>query len=60
MNVVNSAPARTASGEPSTDVEQAARTLLDLYASLRKAQSSGAELGGVIHGARIGKHEPYI
>jgi general secretion pathway protein A len=62
MNVVNSAPVRerTASGEPATDVEQAARTLLDLYASLRKAQSGGAELGSVIRGTRIGKHEPYI
>jgi len=62
MNVVSSPPMRerTASGEPTTDVEQAARTLLDLYASLRKAQAAGTELGGVIRSTRTGKHEPYI
>jgi len=34
---------RTASGEPSDDVQKAARTLLDLYAGLRQAQT-GEEL----------------
>jgi len=62
MNVV-SKPARmgrTASGESSHDVEDAARTLLDLYASLRKAQSSGEEMRGIVRSAGVGKHEPYI
>src|ERR1700749_1034573 len=46
LNVVNAEPAanRTVSGEPATDVEQAARTLLDLYAGLRKVQSNRDEL----------------
>src|SRR5579862_2047 len=44
--------------QPSKEVEAAARSLLDLYATLRKAQSSGEELRGVI--GEIGKNEPYI
>ena len=44
--------------KPSTEVEAAARSLLDLYATLRRAQSSGEELRGVIR--EIGKNEPYI
>ena len=42
----------------SKEVEQAARTLLDLYATLRTAQSRGERVRGVIR--EIGKNEPYI
>ena len=61
LNVVNpEAPAnRTVSGEPATDVEQAARTLLDLYAGLRKVQSNRDELRVALD-AEMRKHEPYI
>jgi general secretion pathway protein A len=44
LNVVNTpAASGPASPESSTDVEQAARTLLNLYAGLRKVQSSREE-----------------
>src|SRR5581483_11816552 len=42
----------------SAEVEQAAKTLLDLFANIRRAQSTGEELRGVI--GEMGKHEPYI
>jgi general secretion pathway protein A len=64
LNIMRSAPApeQTVSGEPSKDVAQAAKTLLDLYASLRQAQTSGEELRGVVRnlGARERENEPYI
>jgi len=60
LNVVNAAPSSpTASGEPATDVEQAARTLLDLYAGLRKVQANREELRVALD-AEMRKHEPYI
>jgi len=60
LNVEHSAPReRTASGEPSAEVEQAARVLLDLYSSLRRAQSSEEHLRAAT-GAGAIKHEPYI
>jgi len=59
MNVVKSEQLGDFNGaQPSKEVEAAARSLLDLYATLRKAQSSGEELRGVI--GEIGKNEPYI
>lgn len=49
LNIVRSASTeQTVSGESSKDVAQAAKTLLDLYASLRQAQSIGEELRGVV------------
>jgi len=53
LNIMRSTP-ETADGESLKSVEQAAKTLLDLYASLRQARSSGEELRGVIRnvGAR--------
>ena len=45
--------------EPSGEVERAARTLLDLYAYLRNAQESGADLRMAV-GAGARKNEPYI
>jgi general secretion pathway protein A len=60
LNVTHSAPLpRTASGEPSGDVEQAAKTLLDLYASLQRAQSNREDLRVVLDDG-MRKHEPYI
>lgn len=46
-------------GEPSGEVERAARTLLDLYAYLRTAQDSGGDLR-IPLGAGGRKNEPYI
>lgn len=62
LNIVRSAPAQehTASGESSQDVAQAAKTLLDLYASLRQAQSSGEEMRGVVQNLGARQNEPYI
>lgn len=50
LNIVRPASPQeqTVSGESSKDVAQAAKTLLDLYASLRQAQSIGEELRGVV------------
>lgn len=59
MNVVKSDQlGDVGSAQSSSEVEAAARSLLDLYATLRKAQSNGEELRGVIR--EIGKNEPYI
>jgi len=45
LNVVSSSPLEpTASGEPSGDVQRAARTLLDLYAMLRQVPEGGEDL----------------
>jgi general secretion pathway protein A len=46
------------SGRGATELQQAAKTLLDVLGSIRRAQSNGEELRGVIGG--ISKHEPYI
>lgn len=59
MNVVKSDQlGDVGSAQSPSEVEAAARSLLDLYATLRKAQSNGEELRGVIR--EIGKNEPYI
>ena len=59
MNVVKSEQlGDVGSAQSSKEVEAAARSLLDLYATLRRSQSSGEELRGVIR--EIGKNEPYI
>jgi general secretion pathway protein A len=47
-----------ASGRGVTELLQAAKTLSDFVAGIRRAQSHGEELRGVIGG--IAKHEPYI
>jgi general secretion pathway protein A len=61
LNVVHSEPlAQTASGALATDVEQAARTLLDLYAGLRRVQSGRDEDLRVSLETGTRKHEPYI
>jgi len=58
LNIVRPAPAKRA--DSAKDVEQAAKTLLDLYASLRQAKSSGEELRGVVRSAGARQNEPYI
>ena len=58
LNIVRSAA--TKSADSPKDVEQAAKTLLDLYASLRRAKSSGEELRGVVRNAGARQNEPYI
>jgi general secretion pathway protein A len=60
LNVVNSTRLGDVgvSSRPSNEVEQAAKTLLELYARIRRAQSNGDELRGVIRGSE--GHEPYI
>jgi general secretion pathway protein A len=45
--------------DTSTEVERAARTLLDLYTHLRNTQDGKADLGMIVGGG-IRKHEPYI
>jgi len=42
------------------EVEQAAKTLLDLYSYLRTAQESRTDLRVVVGGAGVRKNEPYI
>jgi general secretion pathway protein A len=60
LNIVSSP--RFAESEVSrrgaTELQQAAKTLLDVLGSIRRARSNGEELRGVIGG--ISKHEPYI
>jgi general secretion pathway protein A len=60
LNIVNSARIGDLSEGTvaSKDIEQAAKTLLDLYATIRRAQASGEELRGIVR--EIGKNEPYI
>jgi general secretion pathway protein A len=50
LNIVRSAPTQeqAVSGESPNDVAQAAKTLLELYASLRQAHTNGEELRGVV------------
>ncbi len=57
LNVVRAASTEGSEKDRSAEVQQAARTLLDLYAYLRDAQSDGAESRTL---TRIGKHEPVI
>ena len=62
LSVVNSRPKTeiTASGKPSSDVEDAAKTLLDLYSSLRRAQSTRERLRGTVEKVGARDNEPYI
>ena len=46
-------------GESSTDVEHAAKTLLDLYTHLRNTQDGKSDLRMIVGGG-IRKNEPYI
>ena len=48
---------KTPDKDPS-ELEQAAKTMVNLLASIRRAQANGVELRGVI--GDISKHEPYI
>jgi general secretion pathway protein A len=60
LNVVHAVPSEHPSNEDhGAEVQRAARTLLDLYASLQRAQRSGADMRMVV-GAGVSKHEPYI
>jgi general secretion pathway protein A len=60
LNVEHSSTsAQVMQGERAGDVERAAKTLLDLYAHLRNAQESGADLRMAV-GAGARKNEPYI
>ena len=45
-------------GNEPSELEQAAKTMVNLLASIRRAQANGVELRGVI--GDISKHEPYI
>jgi len=58
LNITHRSPSNHVIGdEPVPDVQQAARTLLDLYAHLRESQPERTELSTF---TRTGKHEPYI
>jgi hypothetical protein len=58
LNIVNRSPSEEEVGTGhAVEMQQAARTLLDLYAHLRQAQSERADVGTFV---RTGKHEPYI
>jgi hypothetical protein len=61
LNVEHSSPADQAmqAADHAMEVQQAARTLLDLYTYLRGAQESGADLRVTV-GAGARKNEPYI
>ena len=60
MNVVHpAAGGRLGLEEPATEVQRAAKTLLDLYTYMRRIQSSESDLNDVM-GSGVGKHEPYI
>ena len=58
-SIADSIAAPQVQGERSGEIERAARTLLDLYAYLRTAQESGADLR-IPLGAGGRKNEPYI
>jgi len=52
---------RIVNDDPTMEVTQAAKTLLDMYTRLRRAQASDEELRlGMTIGTGMGKHEPYI
>ena len=59
LNIEHVPEDQSAQAGASADVVQAARTLLDLYAYLRNAQQSGADLRVVV-GTGADKNEPYI
>jgi type II secretory pathway predicted ATPase ExeA len=59
LNIVHSTPEAEADRQSLKTVEQAAKTLLDLYASLRQAQSSGGELKAAVRDIGA-KNESYI
>jgi len=59
LNVVTTAP-EAVSAETSMTVEKAAKTLLDLYASLRQAQSGRAAFRDSIGNIGATENEPYI
>lgn len=59
MNVLHSSPARRATEESATEVQRAAKTLLDLYTYMRRIQSSETDLNDVM-ASGASKHEPYI
>jgi len=50
----------SAADQHATEVQQAAKTLLDLYASLRSANWSGTNLGMTVGEGGARKNEPYI
>jgi general secretion pathway protein A len=58
LNVVSATPGEQAA-QNSGDIERAAKTLLDLYSSLRHAQEGKADLR-LAMGAGARKNEPYI
>jgi general secretion pathway protein A len=55
----SSVKSSSAADQHATDVQQAAKTLLDLYASLRSTKQGGTNLG-MIMGGGARKNEPYI
>ena len=60
LNVVHAAEEESSSNhDHAAEVQRAARNLLDLYASLQRAQRSAGDLRMVV-GAGVTKHEPYI
>ena len=62
LNVEHAAPReRIGNDDPTMEVAQAAKTLLDMCTRLRRAQASDEELRlGMTIGTGMGKHEPYI
>jgi len=62
LNIVHTptAPLQARDTDSSKEVERAARTMLDLYATLRRMQSSGEELRGVVGKVGGRQDEPYI
>jgi general secretion pathway protein A len=58
LNIVRPSPSEEVVGNGhAMDIQQAARTLLDLYERIRQAQSEKTDLRTFV---RTGKHEPYI
>jgi len=58
MNVMHPS-GRLGADEQATEVQRAAKTLLDLYTYMRRIQSSESDLNDVMEN-RASKHEPYI
>jgi general secretion pathway protein A len=59
LGVVHAAAGESSKDDHAAEVQRAARNLLDLYASLQRAQRSAGDLRMVV-GAGATKHEPYI
>jgi type II secretory pathway predicted ATPase ExeA len=59
LGVVHVAAGESSKDDHAAEVQRAARNLLDLYASLQRAQRSAGDLRMVV-GAGATKHEPYI